>query len=238
MLRFAGRRTDGSLAHAALVRSSPVEFVSEPLFNPTGGYAGYVVPAAFVLILQQTLLLGFASIGGAAFERAGRQSRICEPARAPSSARRSRIFASRCRASRSTWSSCRAFTAFRPSGASQDLVLLAVPFVLSVSFLAQFVGAWFRRPETAVLLFVAVSLPLFFMVGVSWPVEAIPDFVRAGSRAFPSTAAIDALVRINQMGASILEVRRDRITLWVLTLVYGLLAVAATRIANRNEAKP
>ena len=27
----------------------------EPLFNPTGGYASYVVPAAFVLILQQTL---------------------------------------------------------------------------------------------------------------------------------------------------------------------------------------
>ena len=99
---------------------------------------------------------------------------------------------------------------------------------LSVSFLAQFVGAWFKRRETAVLLLVAVSLPLFFLVGVSWPVEAIPDFIRAGSRVFPSTAAIDALIRINQMGASILEVRRDWITLWILTIVYGLLAVAAT----------
>ena len=87
------------------------------------------------------------------------------------------------------------------------------------------------------LLFVAVSLPLFFMVGVSWPVEAIPDFIRAGSRAFPSTAAIDALIRINQMGASILDVRRDWITLWILTAVYGLLAVAATLIVNRNEAR-
>ena len=29
-----------------------------PLFNPEGGYATYVFPAAFVLILQQTLLMG------------------------------------------------------------------------------------------------------------------------------------------------------------------------------------
>ncbi|NKC49867.1 hypothetical protein HED54_25525 [Ochrobactrum anthropi ATCC 49188] len=31
---------------------------STPLFNPQGGYASFVVPAAFVLILQQTLLMG------------------------------------------------------------------------------------------------------------------------------------------------------------------------------------
>ena len=49
---------------------------------------------------------------------------------------------------------------------------MAVPFVLSVSFLAQFVSEWFKRRETAVVLFIAVSLPLFFQVGVSWPVEA------------------------------------------------------------------
>ncbi len=90
-----GARTDGSLAHAALVRTSPVESVSEPLFNPTGGYAAYVVPAAFVLILQQTLLLGVASIGGAAFESAGR----AEPPAAGGRARRLRPGARPSRAS-------------------------------------------------------------------------------------------------------------------------------------------
>jgi ABC-2 type transport system permease protein len=70
-----GARLDGSLAHAALIRSSPVEVVSEPLFNPTGGYASYVVPAAFVLILQQTLLMGSATLGGVAFEEGGAEAR-------------------------------------------------------------------------------------------------------------------------------------------------------------------
>ena len=98
---------------------------------------------------------------------------------------------------------------FSTLGRLEDLILMAVPFVLSVSFLAQFVSAWFTRRETAILIFIAVSLPLFFQVGVSWPVEALPDFIRAASRIIPSTSAIDGFVRINQMGASILEVRRD-----------------------------
>ncbi len=115
---------------------------------------------------------------------------------------------------------------------------MAVPFVLSVSFLAQFASAWFHRRETAILLFIAVSLPLFFQVGVSWPVEALPDFIRAASRIIPSTSAIDGLVRINQMGASILEVKRDWTFLWILTIVYGVLAVLATRFASRNEVRP
>jgi ABC-2 type transport system permease protein len=64
-------RPDGSLYWAALAKSSPVEILNQPLFNPTGGYGSYIVPAAFVLILQQTLLIGSATLGGVAFEQGG-----------------------------------------------------------------------------------------------------------------------------------------------------------------------
>ena len=84
-----------------------------------------------------------------------------------------------------------------------DLLVLAIPFILSVSFLGQFVGSWFKRRETAVLLFIAISLPLFFLVGVAWPLEAIPPILRAASFVLPSTSGIDGLVRINQMGATL-----------------------------------
>jgi ABC-2 type transport system permease protein len=232
-----GARSNGSLVYAAQAQSSPVDYLSQPLFNPTGGYASYVVPAAFVLILQQTLLLGVASLGGAAFELDGQPSR-----RLRSGARA--VFG------QALAHLCFALPGlalylivlprvygFSTLGRLEDLILLAVPFVLSVSFLAQFASAWFRRRETAILLFIAVSLPLFFQVGVSWPVEALPDFIRAASRIFPSTSAIDGFVRINQMGASILEVKRDWTALWILTIVYGLLAMGATVIVSRSEAR-
>jgi ABC-2 type transport system permease protein len=126
---------------------------------------------------------------------------------------------------------------FSTLGRPLDLFLMAVPFVLAVSFLAQFVGEWFKRRESPVLLFIATSLPLFFLVGVSWPVESIPGVLRAASRAFPSTSAIDGLVRINQMGATLHDVSRDWISLWALCAVYALLAVLANFILSHEGAR-
>src|SRR5262249_4911296 len=57
-LAAGGARTDGSLVKAALASTSPADIVLQPIFNPVGGYASYIVPAAFVLILQQMLLIG------------------------------------------------------------------------------------------------------------------------------------------------------------------------------------
>lgn len=233
-----GARSEGSLVYAAMTRGgSPIEFLSQPLFNPTGGYANYVVPPAFILILQQTLLLGVASLGGAAYALGGSVTR-----RLRSGARAvfGQALAHLCFALPGLalyLIVLPRFYGFSTLGRLEDLILLAVPFVLSISFLAQFVSAWFGRRETAILLFIAVSLPLFFQVGVSWPLEALPDFIGVASRVFPSTSAIDGFVRINQMGASILDVKRDWTDLWILTVAYGLLAAAATALVSRSEAR-
>jgi len=63
-----GLRMDGAQARLALTALSPAELLTEPLYNPTGGYASYVVPAAFVLIIQQTLLMGTATLTALGFE--------------------------------------------------------------------------------------------------------------------------------------------------------------------------
>jgi ABC-2 type transport system permease protein len=227
-----GARVEGSLAHAGLTRSSPIELVTEPLFNPTGGYASYVVPAAFILILQQTLLLGIATMGGVASESGRRRER--EGVRAILGQAVAHL--------------CLALpglalylivipriAGFSTLGGVLDLLAMAIPFVLSVSFLAQFASLWFQRRETAVLLFIAASLPLFFTVGVSWPVEAIPDVIREASRAFPSTSAIDGLVRINQMGASLHDVAKDWAFLWALVAIYGALTISAALVFRKRE---
>src|SRR6516162_9359312 len=57
-----GARSDGSLVQAKLASRSPADVLLQPIFNPVGGYASYVVPAAFILILQQTLLIGAAML--------------------------------------------------------------------------------------------------------------------------------------------------------------------------------
>jgi ABC-2 type transport system permease protein len=104
-----------------------------------------------------------------------------------------------------------------------------VPFVLATSFMGQAAGSFFRHRETAVLVFVATTLPQFFLVGVSWPREMIPPALDQLRRIFPGESAIDGLVRIGQMGASLGEVRADWLYLWVLAAVYFGLAVLASR---------
>src|SRR5215472_16943593 len=64
-----GMRMDGAQARLALTTLSPAELLMEPLYNPTGGYASYIVPAAFVLIIQQTLLMGAATLAALGFDR-------------------------------------------------------------------------------------------------------------------------------------------------------------------------
>ena len=66
-----GARSDGSLVKAKLASLSPADVLLQPIFNPVGGYASYVVPAAFMLILQQTLLIGAAMLTGSALAKGG-----------------------------------------------------------------------------------------------------------------------------------------------------------------------
>lgn len=229
-----GARSDGSLYRQALVTNAPVDIVSQPLFNPTGGYGSYAVPAAFVLILQQTLLMGAAMLGGLAFltgRAASRRARL-RPGAILGQALAHLLLV--LPAFALYLIVLPRFYGFSQQGPVLDLMVFSIPFILAVSFLGQFVGGFFRRRETSVLLLISLSLPLFFLVGVAWPPEAIPDGLRKASLAIPSTTAIDGLVRINQMGASFGDVHRDWLVLWGLACLYAVLAMLSPLLMPRR----
>jgi ABC-2 type transport system permease protein len=101
--------------------------------------------------------------------------------------------------------------------------------------MGQAAGAWFKNPETPTLIFVGTSLPQFFLTGFSWPREAIPKPVLAAGYVFPSDFAIDGIVRIDQLGASLSEVVHDWRGLWLLAIVYFLLAVISVYVNTRRR---
>jgi ABC-2 type transport system permease protein len=224
-----GARSDGSLVKAKLASLSPADVLLQPIFNPVGGYASYVVPAAFLLILQQTLLIGAAMLTGSALTSTGgafvgvlgrgiAHLTIYLPALALYVIVLPRIYG------------------FSTLGHLPQLFALATVFLLATSFMGQAIGAWFTRPENATLLLLATSLPQFFTAGFAWPREAIPDTAKALGRLFPADSAIDGLVRINQLGASIWEVGHDWLGLWCLTLAYFVLAVISAVAVKKGQA--
>jgi ABC-2 type transport system permease protein len=223
-----GARSDGSLVKAKLASLSPADVLLQPIFNPVGGYASYIVPAAFMLILQQTLLIGAAMLTGTAlatgrgafagvFGRGVAHLTIYLPVLALYLIVLPRIYG------------------FSTLGHLPQLFALAAVFLLATSFMGQAIGAWFTRPENATLLLLATSLPQFFTMGFAWPREAIPETAAALGRMFPADSAIDGLVRINQLGASIWEVAHDWLGLWCLTLAYFALAVISALVVKRRH---
>jgi ABC-2 type transport system permease protein len=225
-----GARTDGSLVKAKLAAASPADILLQPIFNPVGGYASYVVPAAFILILQQLLLIASAALTGAALTQASSGAFVQVLGRGIAHltillpALVLYIFVLP-----------RAY-GFSALGHPLQLIALVSVFVLATSFLGQTVGAWFKRPETPTLIFLGTSLPQFFLAGYSWPREAIPERVQAASNILPADLAIDGIVRINQMGASLWEVSRDWRGLWCLAVVYFGLAVISAVVNHKQAA--
>jgi ABC-2 type transport system permease protein len=229
-LAARGARTDGSLVKAALASASPAEILLQPIFNPVGGYASYIVPAAFVLILQQMLLIGASMLtvvalaqatGGAFTTVLGRgiaHLTIYLPALALYFIVLPRFYG------------------FSTLGHPVQLFALASLFTLATSFMGQAAGAWFKHPETPTLIFLGTSLPQLFVTGFSWPREAIPTPVPAAGYIFPSDFAIDGIVRIGQLGASLSEVVHDWRGLWCLTIVYFALAVMSAALIKRRRA--
>jgi ABC-2 type transport system permease protein len=228
-LAAGGARTDGSLVKAMLASASPADVLLQPIFNPVGGYASYIVPAAFVLILQQMLLIGSAMLtvvaltqatGGAFATVLGRgiaHLTIFLPALALYFIVLPRLYG------------------FSALGEPPQLFALASIFVLATSFMGQAVGSWFKHPETPTLIFLGTSLPQLFLTGFSWPREAIPEHILAAGYIFPSDFAIDGIVRIDQLGASLWEVARDWRGLWILAAIYFTLAVISAFLIKRRR---
>jgi ABC-2 type transport system permease protein len=223
-----GARSDSSLVKAKLASASPADVLLQPIYNPVGGYASYIVPAAFLLILQQTLLIGSAMMTrpalagadggfGTVLGRGFAHLTIYLPALALYLIILPRIYG------------------LSTLGHLSELFALASVFLLATSFMGQAVGAWFTRPENATLLLLATSLPQFFTTGFAWPREAIPETVLTLGRMLPADSAVDGLVRVNQLGASIWEVAHDWLGLWILTLVYFILAGISAIAVKRGQ---
>lgn len=214
----------GQSAVQAARSRSPLNTQLVALFNSTEGYGSYVVPAVALLILQQTLLMGAAMLAGTWAE------------------------AGRLRASMGAWlGRLGALSGFGflsglfyfgwvfflqdyPRGGNPwgALVLLAfyVPAICTVGLL---LGCWFRDRERALQVLLFTALPMAFLSGFSWPVEALPGPLQALRWLFPSTAGIQASLRLNQMGAPLHDVLPYLGVLLALTLAGLLTLWAAAR---------
>jgi len=211
----------------AVAAPDPMPLTAQPLFNPEGGYATYVLPAAFVLLLQQTLLIGvalLATTAGLGFVTAG--TAVAPPRPLAVIAGKLLAYLALEALILPIYLLVLPYLYGLPRlGGVIPILIFAVPFVLAVSGLSLVVAGIFQQPLRVQLILAAVGLPLFMTAGFSWPSEAIPPLIRWVSYLVPSTSAIDGFVKLSQLGAPLSAVKPEFITLWCLALAYNFLAV-------------
>lgn len=219
--RLVGAGIDPALAAAV---TDPMPLTAVPLFNPQGGYATYLLPAAFVLILQQLLLIGAGILG-----TTPDPDRPAAGAAATVLGKGLAYLALEALVVPFYLVALPYLYGLPRLGPVTTILVFAVPFVLAVGGLGLALSAVFRTPLAVQLTAAAVGLPFFFLAGFAWPLEAMPAAVRLVATLVPSTAAIDGFVRIAQLGAPLSEVRGPFVILWGLAILYAGLAMLAGR---------
>ncbi len=227
--RLVARGTDLPQAEAVV---QPVAYRSANLFNPYLGYASFVMPAILVVIIQQTLLIGVGLIGGTRRER---QPAALAAFAAPGGLLRR--MAGRTAAYLTVYGVTMAYAFglqyrlfhYPDNGSAAVLLLFLLLYLLAAAALAQALAVHFRRREDSLLLLLWSSIPVLMISGVSFPREGMPGWLYALGQLLPSSHAIDGVIRIRSMGASLGEVLPQVMWLLLLTLLYGGWALYGAR---------
>jgi len=208
----------------ALMKWNFLNTDTRALFNPAGGYATYVVPAVLILILQQTLLIGIGMLTGTRQEH-------YEPLPVPVKGQKPVFFCILLARGFAYFSIYIFFPLFYISviyriynlpqlGNLSEVMLFLIPYVSSIILLGFTLCTLFVNRETSIPVIIFTSMPAVFLIGFAWPLEALPQWLRILSLLFPSTSGSAGFVRMNQMGASLYEVRWEWFTLWGLNALY------------------
>lgn len=220
----------------ALRARDPYPLVIRPVFNRTESYLPYIVPAVYILILQQTLLMGLALLAGTA-----RQNSTPRP---PSSW----LTATAALAGRSTfllglyslhalyfWGWSTRLFDLPGGGHPAHLFLLLVPFLIAVSLLGIAIEPLFREREQAFAYLLFTSLPILFISGFIWPPEAMPTWMPLFAAIFPTTPAIDGFIALLAMDADWPAVAGQARHLWLLAALFLPAAILAQRISPQSS---
>ncbi|MGC4250585.1 MAG: ABC transporter permease [Sphingobium sp.] len=233
-LGAAGREAATDQAMASGAPAPPaLALIQRPLFNTREGYGSTVFPGVTFIIIHQTLLMGLALLAATMRERHGPLAfHPCELLGIALA-----FFTVGC-------VNVAYYAGFvfwfqdmpRAAGSFGALAVAGALFVAATVAAALALASFFQTRERPVQLWIITSLPIYFLAGLSWPVEATPDWLALLARLLPTTPGIHLMVGINQMGASLWEQRSELLNLAALVLLYGSIA-AARYCGGRTAAK-
>ena len=211
--------------------NTPVQSMMIPIGNVSQGIASALMPGVLVLIIQQCILLAISIVGATS-----RSDRVLASPLANIWGKALCYFVLMIVPTIFVLHFVPIIFSFPMEGKALDVAILAVPYLLSVIFFSMLVQRIVPDRESIFIVVVFTSVAFVFLSGVSWPRYAMSNFWQMVGNCVPSTWAINGYVAINTAGATLLMQKEAYSALWILALVYFMLAWLL-ELRKRKEGK-
>ena len=201
----------------------PVKYDVRPLFNTTESYGDFLIPGIFVLIIQQTLLIGLSE--SVAKERElGTTGHLFELGKGNIFAvinGKGLLFALIFGAFSLLFFTFN-YLVFRINMYGNGAALFIFTFLLIAAaiYFSIFIASFFKKKILAVQFLTISTYPIFLISGYSWPKFAMPLWVQYIADLIPSTPYLAAFMRITKMGAGLGQTMPELIHLAILTILF------------------
>jgi len=219
----------GKLPTQAREEAMPVSAKVVSLYNPSSGYATFLIPVVLVIIFQTTILTAVGILGGTM--REGNKLRKIYP-------NSGNFFGALpiVMGKATTYLALAMVILLIILGIVMPLfgipvrssilttMVFMIPFILSIVFMGLCLLNFLRRREDAIMLIMYTSLPSVMLTGFSWPSVAMPQWLNIFSYIVPTTLGAKGFISITQMGAHLTTIMPYWLGMWGLCLVYLVLA--------------
>ncbi len=224
------RRVNTAGIESAGIAKMPIDSHHSFLGDPEQGFASFVMPGIVILILQQSMVLGIALIGGTSRERRAR-NRGYDP-----------MMIDRAAPSAAVWGKALCYvvlyipmtiyvTTCIPEmfnlphyGSATQYLPFLFPMLLASAFLGQALLPVMKERESAFIIVVFTSVVFLFTSGLTWPRYAMNELWTWFGNLIPATWGVEGFIRINSNAATLAESSHPFIAMWILTAIYFLLA--------------
>jgi len=206
--------------------TEPLKYDIRSLFNFTESYGEFLIPGIFILIIQQTLLIGLAESMAKEKESGtlGELFGLSGNSIFKLIHGKGLLF--------TILYSAYAFFFFtfnywlfkmNITGSVLALSLFTLLMIVAAVYLAIFISSFFQRKIVAVQFLTLTTYPVFFISGYSWPLTSMPAAIQYLAKVLPSTPYLSAFVRITKMGAGLSETMPEFIHLIILTIIFYII---------------
>ena len=231
-----------------VINTPSIQVQGMALYNESGGYATYLIPAVLMVIIFQTMVMVISMRCGKENELQMRP--LLEVSRPNSSGGtamnivigKSVVYVGFYALFAIFLLGLLPLVFDLPHLASPLLLIqLMIPFLFATAFFGLACSSCFKDSDAPLLLIAFFSVGLLFLSGISWPLELMPWPWRLLHCLLPAPVGVLAFVKATSMGADISDISREMMLLWGQCAVYFIVACwvyqRRIRYANFRQAK-